>query len=435
MSDFVGIDRRRHAEPEFTLEPEPGIERGARRTPRTKRRPTSTTRTSRTTITARPGSARSRSIGTKWRPSARKSRPSRRRPTRSSAARRRPRSNASWRCDWSRPAGTGAARDCAPRSRRKDLQFGPYSIFHREREDGKSLLYVASMMEPGSFDLARMDEQEFSGISLFGVVPGTARCAVDVRSRPVRRARTRRPLEGPAPGRAGQHVDVAAHPQPARRAGPLRASQPAPAAELMKAGAGKRAAARRPAAGRDRPAQPPLSRPRRSRRSRTPQYDRLLVELRALEEEHPALVVPDSPTQRVGGAPVAAFAQVRHRMPMLSLDNAFSREDVVAFDRRVRERLETEREIAYACEPKLDGLAVSLTYRKGSLEIAATRGDGSRRRGRHAQHPHDPDAFRCGSSGKAPSGRAGGARRSVHVDRRIQGDEPHRGGEGREGHS
>jgi len=107
------------------------------------------------------------------------------------------------------------------------------------------------------------------------------------------------------------------------------------------------------------------------------EYDRLLTELRSIEADYPVLVVPDSPTQRVGGAPVAAFAQVRHRMPMLSLDNAFAREDVIAFDRRVRERLETEREIAYACEPKLDGVAVSLTYRKGLLEVAATRGDGN----------------------------------------------------------
>ena len=107
------------------------------------------------------------------------------------------------------------------------------------------------------------------------------------------------------------------------------------------------------------------------------EYDGLLRELQELEREHPALVIPESPTQRVGGAPVAAFAQVRHRTPMLSLDNAFANEEVAAFDRRVRERLETEREISYACEPKLDGLAVSLTYRNGSLEIAATRGDGS----------------------------------------------------------
>jgi DNA ligase (NAD+) len=107
------------------------------------------------------------------------------------------------------------------------------------------------------------------------------------------------------------------------------------------------------------------------------EYDRLMQELRALEEQHPSLVVPESPTQRVGGAPVDAFAQVRHRTPMLSLDNAFTRDEVVAYDRRVRERLETERHIRYACEPKLDGLAVSLTYRKGSLEVGATRGDGA----------------------------------------------------------
>jgi DNA ligase (NAD+) len=107
------------------------------------------------------------------------------------------------------------------------------------------------------------------------------------------------------------------------------------------------------------------------------EYDRLMQELRALEEQNPSLVVPESPTQRVGGAPVDAFAQVRHRTPMLSLDNAFTSDEVVAFDHRVRERLETERDIRYACEPKLDGLAVSLTYRNGSLEVGATRGDGA----------------------------------------------------------
>ncbi|MGH8251850.1 MAG: NAD-dependent DNA ligase LigA [Steroidobacteraceae bacterium] len=107
------------------------------------------------------------------------------------------------------------------------------------------------------------------------------------------------------------------------------------------------------------------------------EYDRLITQLRALEQDHPGLVVPESPTQRVGGAPVAAFAQVRHHKPMLSLDNAFERDEVVAFDRRVRERLETGDGIDYSCEPKLDGLAVSLTYRRGSLELAATRGDGS----------------------------------------------------------
>ena len=106
-------------------------------------------------------------------------------------------------------------------------------------------------------------------------------------------------------------------------------------------------------------------------------YDRLMGELRALEQQHPELVVPESPTQRVGGAPVAEFAEVRHQLPMLSLDNAFAREDVEAFDRRVRERLEIDKPISYDCEPKLDGLAVSLTYRNGLLGLGATRGDGT----------------------------------------------------------
>src|SRR3990170_3650149 len=74
------------------------------------------------------------------------------------------------------------------------------------------------------------------------------------------------------------------------------------------------------------------------------QYDRLMAELRGLELEHPELVVPESPTQRVGGKLVAEFAEVRHRIPMLSFDNAFTREDVEAFDRRIRERLESNDE-------------------------------------------------------------------------------------------
>jgi DNA ligase (NAD+) len=107
------------------------------------------------------------------------------------------------------------------------------------------------------------------------------------------------------------------------------------------------------------------------------EYDRLVGELRELEQRHPELVRPDSPTQRVGGAPVAGFAEVRHQVPMLSLDNAFTREEVEAFDRRVRERLEARHEIDYACEPKLDGVAIGITWRDGVLEQAATRGDGT----------------------------------------------------------
>ena len=106
------------------------------------------------------------------------------------------------------------------------------------------------------------------------------------------------------------------------------------------------------------------------------QYDRLLVELRDLEAQHPQLVTADSPTQRVGAAPLSAFASIRHRVPMLSLDNAFGEEDVREFDRRVRERLGGDPQVRYSAEPKLDGLAVSATYRDGLFEQGLTRGDG-----------------------------------------------------------
>ena len=106
------------------------------------------------------------------------------------------------------------------------------------------------------------------------------------------------------------------------------------------------------------------------------QYDALMQELKALEAEHPQLITADSPTQRVGGTPVADFGVVEHAVPMLSLDNGFSEQDLLDFDRRIHERLRSEADIAYSAEPKLDGLAVSLTYRHGVLERAATRGDG-----------------------------------------------------------
>jgi DNA ligase (NAD+) len=106
------------------------------------------------------------------------------------------------------------------------------------------------------------------------------------------------------------------------------------------------------------------------------EYDKLMLELRALEAQHPELLRPDSPTQRVGAAPVAAFGVVKHRLAMLSLDNAFSEEDVRDFDRRVRERLAREAPVRYSAEPKLDGLAVSARYENGVFVQGATRGDG-----------------------------------------------------------
>ncbi|PWB31475.1 DNA ligase (NAD(+)) LigA [Pseudomonas sp. SDI] len=115
------------------------------------------------------------------------------------------------------------------------------------------------------------------------------------------------------------------------------------------------------------------------------EYDRLFRELQALEAEHPELVSDDSPTQRVGGAALTAFTQVRHEVPMLSLGNAFEETDLREFDRRVVEGLDLPAgdlfgggsAVDYSCEPKLDGLAVSLLYRDGQLVQGATRGDGT----------------------------------------------------------
>src|SRR5690606_7468581 len=115
------------------------------------------------------------------------------------------------------------------------------------------------------------------------------------------------------------------------------------------------------------------------------EYDRLFNELRALEETNPDIVTPDSPTQRVGGMASSAFAPVRHDVPMLSLGNAFADDDMRDFDRRIRRTLDLPEgnllgegsNVAYCCEPKLDGLAISLLYENGVLTRGATRGDGT----------------------------------------------------------
>jgi DNA ligase (NAD+) len=106
------------------------------------------------------------------------------------------------------------------------------------------------------------------------------------------------------------------------------------------------------------------------------EYDKLLVELRELETDYPQLLVPNSPTQRVGAAPISAFGAVKHGMAMLSLDNAFSDDEVRDFDRRLRERLGETGAVRYSAEPKLDGLAISARYEDGSFVQGATRGDG-----------------------------------------------------------
>ncbi len=105
-------------------------------------------------------------------------------------------------------------------------------------------------------------------------------------------------------------------------------------------------------------------------------YDALFKELIDLEQKHPELITPDSPSQRVGSQPLAGFTEVIHRKPMLSLSNAFDAQDVYQFVERIQDRLKTTKTIEFTCEPKLDGLAVSLRYEQGKLVQAATRGDG-----------------------------------------------------------
>src|SRR5438067_10237516 len=106
------------------------------------------------------------------------------------------------------------------------------------------------------------------------------------------------------------------------------------------------------------------------------EFDRLMNELKNLEAEHPDLITPDSPTQRVGGKPREGFVKVRHSSPMLSLDNAYNEEDLRAWERRVHE-LTGSKTVEYVCELKLDGMSLALRYEDGQLTRGITRGDGS----------------------------------------------------------
>src|SRR5574341_83517 len=106
------------------------------------------------------------------------------------------------------------------------------------------------------------------------------------------------------------------------------------------------------------------------------EFDRLMRELKALEAEHPELVTPDSPTQRVGGKPREGFVKVPHSRPLLSLENAYSEEELRDWERRVHE-LSGRKDVGYVCELKLDGLSMALWYRNGRLDRGVTRGDGS----------------------------------------------------------
>ena len=107
------------------------------------------------------------------------------------------------------------------------------------------------------------------------------------------------------------------------------------------------------------------------------QYDKLLRELQQLEQQHPDLITPDSPTQRVGAAPAKEFGEVRHKLPMTSMDNAFDADEARGWDERVRKGLGTDKAVHYTAEPKFDGTSISLRYENGVLVQAGTRGDGS----------------------------------------------------------
>ena len=106
------------------------------------------------------------------------------------------------------------------------------------------------------------------------------------------------------------------------------------------------------------------------------EYDRLFRELQQLEAQYPGLVTPDSPTQRVGGAPLKGFETVEHRQPMLSLDNALNEQEMRDFDARLHRLLEMDDPFEYTIEVKMDGVAVELVYINGLLSIGSTRGDG-----------------------------------------------------------
>ncbi len=107
------------------------------------------------------------------------------------------------------------------------------------------------------------------------------------------------------------------------------------------------------------------------------EYDRLFRELLDLEKQYPELAAPDSPTRKIGAPPQKTFSAVQHTIPMLSLENGFSDKDLIDFDGRIRKFLGDSRDVEYAVEPKIDGLAVEIVYEKGLLKVASTRGDGS----------------------------------------------------------
>ena len=158
------------------------------------------------------------------------------------------------------------------------------------------------------------------------------------------------------------------------------------------------------------------------------EYDELMHELRTLEERFPELVTPDSPTQRVGATPADLFAPVEHRSPMLSLDNAFAREELEAWAARVERGVGSG--VRYSCELKIDGVAVALTYEGGVLTKGATRGDGRDRRGHHRERAHRADRP-AAPRGEGSAGVPRGPRRDLPAGAGVRA--PQRAAPGRRG--
>ena len=134
------------------------------------------------------------------------------------------------------------------------------------------------------------------------------------------------------------------------------------------------------------------------------EFDRLMNQLKKLEAEHPELVTPDSPTQRVGGKPREGFVKVAHSVPMLSLDNAYSEEELRDWERRVHE-LSGRKDVEYVCELKLDGMSLALRYEGGKLVRGITRGDGSDRRRCDVECAHGALGAAVGFHGEVEEGR------------------------------
>ena len=143
------------------------------------------------------------------------------------------------------------------------------------------------------------------------------------------------------------------------------------------------------------------------------EYDRLYRRLETMEAEHPELVTPDSPTQKVGASALNTFAPVTHEVPMESLHDSFSEEELLDFDRRVREEVGDP---VYVVEPKFDGLSVSLEYRDGLFVRGSTRGDGLVGEGRHGEPARDPHRA---EKAQPPDSVSGGARRSLYAAQEL----------------